>query len=101
MKKIIQLLIKCLKIFSQNSNIKDKIGNLKAFSFTGTCDAYGYIPIPASANGCSIIYCAVTNTFNTVPTLFLNGYGTWHVRLYKSDGTVWTGGNFVVFCLGA
>lgn len=86
---------------SQISNLANRLGTLKTFSYTGTCDAYGYIPIPASANGCSIIYSAVTNTANTVPTLFLNVQGIWHIRLYKSDGTVWTGGQFSVFVLGA
>lgn len=88
-------------IVSQISNIKTKIGNLKAFSFTGACNANGYVTIPASENGCAMIYSAVTTTQNTIPSLLYNQYGIWYVRFVKGDGTPWTGGNFMVYCLGA
>lgn len=86
---------------SQISNFKNRLGNLKTFSFTGTCDSGGSVYIPLDGYGCSIIYSAVTNTVNTVCSLYLNPYGLWYVRLYKGDGTVWTGGNFTIFVLGA
>jgi hypothetical protein len=88
-------------ITTQISNFKTKIGNLTAFSFIGACNANGYIAIPASENGCSIIYSAVTNTANTIPSLLYNQYGIWYVRFVKSDGTPWTSGNFAVYVLGA
>lgn len=88
-------------ITTQISNFKNRLGNLKAFSFVGACDSGGSVYIPLDGYGCSIIYSAVTNTVNTVCSLYLNPYGLWYVRLYKGDGTVWTGGNFTIFVLGA
>lgn len=86
---------------SQISNLANRLGTLKAFSFTGTCDSGGSLYIPVGTYGCSIVYSAVTNTANTFCSLYLNDYGMWYVRLRKSDGTAWTGGNFTIYVLGA
>lgn len=86
---------------SQISNLANRLGNLKAFSFTGTCDSGGYIFIPTNGYGCSIVYSAVTNTADTICSLLLNGYGMWYILLRKGDGSVWTGGTFTIYVLGA
>ena len=88
-------------ITSQISNLANRLGTLKAFSFTGTCDSGGSLYIPVGTYGCSIVYSAVTNTANTICSLYLNDYGMWYVRLRKGDGTAWTSGSFTIYALGA